>query len=469
MDKKVKFITLGCRVNQYETQGMREALSRSGYTSVLSAKKSESPQAELVVINTCTVTNDADKENRYWIRRARRENPKAKIIVTGCGVEHDREQIEAMPEVDRVLLNRDKPEIASKLELGCGDPQIQSSIADVVREPSARSKHDYAPLSISNSEGKTRAFIKIQDGCNHACSFCKVVLVRGRSRSRQMKDILEEVTRLRDAGYRDFVFAGIQLGAYGWDFDDQNIRVEDVLYEAAKIEGVERLRLSSIEPTDVTDSLIEALASIPKCAHHLHIPLQSGDDSVLRGMNRRYGRKFYIELIQKLKFKMPDFRLTADVMAGFPGETEECFQNTIKLLETVKPLRCHVFPYSERKGTLASRSEEFEVSHEVKKERVRRLIALSDRLGREVSLPDIGKVMNVLVENIKEHQDKESLENEDGKYLLQGLTKNFMKVAFVGESAQVGQIVPVELVSLQNGLFLGSVASEVQMRETLTL
>ena len=433
---KVRFITLGCKVNQYETQGMREVLERARVESLTAEGKPA--EVDFVVINTCTVTEGADRENRYWIRRARREHPRARIVVTGCGVVRNRKQIEMLPEVDLVLSNPEKAEIANRLLGGCADPILQDKEA-------GQRRHAYLPLSISRSEGLGRAFVKVQDGCNHACSFCKVVLVRGRSRSRGLKDILEEVRRLRDSGYKEVVFTGIQLGAYGLDFAQGEKRnLVDVLEASAKVEGIERLRLSSIEPIDVTADLIKTLASIPQCCHHLHLPLQSGDDEILKRMDRRYRSSFYTELIARLKSVMPDFSLTLDVMAGFPGEEEEHFQNTIGVLEKVQPLKCHVFPYSRREGTRAARFENVRAG--VVHQRVRRLIDLAERIGREVRLPYIGKEISVLVEAQKKNTA-----------LLQGLTSNYFKVSFQGAPGWVGRIVPVRLLALEGNTFLGRV------------
>ncbi|HTL47274.1 MAG TPA: tRNA (N(6)-L-threonylcarbamoyladenosine(37)-C(2))-methylthiotransferase MtaB [Verrucomicrobiae bacterium] len=426
--KRVKFVTLGCKVNQYETQGMREALDARGFL------ETQESGCDFVVINTCTVTSGADRENRYWIRRMRRENPEARIVVTGCYVEKNRSEIEAMPEVDLVLSNYDKDEIADRLSAGCGAPAAQD--AEAVR----LKRRTFTPLKISSFQGKGRAFLKIQDGCNHACSFCKVVLVRGRSRSRELADVVEEARRLRDAGYREIVFAGIQLGAYGLDQGKQNALCE-VLEECSEIEGIERLRLSSIEPTDVRPELIETLRALPKCCPHLHIPLQSGDDAVLAGMNRRYGRDFYIDLVRELKAKLTDFSLTLDVMAGFPGETEESFENTRALLRDVRPLKCHVFPYSRRDGTRAAAYSDLPPA--TVHERVKFLIALGEELGRRERLAYVGRTFPVLVEK------------KAAGGLVQGLTPHYLKVFFQGREENVGSIVPVELLDLEADSFLG--------------
>lgn len=431
-NSKVRFITLGCKVNQYETQGMREAVERSG----MQAAGRGEEEVNFVVINTCTVTEEADKENRYWIRRAKREHPEARIVVTGCGVVKDRAAIEALPEVDLVLAQHEKAEIANRLSPGCGAPAHQEfSLTE--RE----TRHRFIPLTISQTEGAGRAFVKIQDGCNHACSFCKVVMVRGRSRSRNLADILDEIKRLRDSGYKEIVFAGIQLGAYGLDFETSG-RLVEVLEESAKIEGIERLRLSSIEPTDVAPELITALASIPKCCPQLHIPLQSGDSEILKRMNRRYERGFYIDLVKRLKAAIPDFCLTLDVMVGFPGEEEAHFQNTIDLLREVRPLKCHVFPYSRRAGTRAAAFDD--IDDAVMRERVTRLIGFGETFAAAEREKYTGRKMDVLAE----YQKK-------GTPLLQGFTANYLKVYFQGEPSRVGQMVPVELLAAQGDGFLG--------------
>ena len=457
----VKFITLGCKVNQYETQGMREILKKAGAESV----SLQEPPADVVIVNTCTVTAEADKENRYWIRRARRENPNAKIIVTGCGVERNRADYESMKEVDTVLRNHEKAEIGCHLFTGHGDAETRGHGERNIVTASPRhrvSASDVFSLAISETEGAGRAFVKIQDGCNHACSFCKVVLVRGRSRSRELKEIVQEAVRLRDSGYRELVFAGIQLGAYGLDIDTEmrrhgdaekkislrhrvalSPRLEDVLAACSQIEGIERLRLSSIEPTDISPSLIEAMKRIPKCCPQIHIPLQSGDDEILQRMNRRYDRSFYRDLIVRLRAAWPDFCLTLDVMAGFPGEEERHFENTVELIREIQPLKCHVFPYSRREGTRAAKFSE--VPPAVIRERVKRLIAEAQEMSVKVRQPYLGKTVPILTESFK-----------DKSGLLQGLAPNYLKVYFPGFKDQIGQIVPVKLISLHEDGFLGA-------------
>ncbi|MFA6600538.1 MAG: tRNA (N(6)-L-threonylcarbamoyladenosine(37)-C(2))-methylthiotransferase MtaB [Candidatus Omnitrophota bacterium] len=429
---KVVFKTLGCRVNQYETQGMRE---------LCGDPEREAPgcgtdgPVEVVVINTCTVTREADRESRYWIRRARREHPSAKIIVTGCGVEKDGALFSRMPGVHRVLSNDQKAGIATLL----GGEDVSAA------RPESGVPRVYSPLSISRSQARTRAFVKIQDGCNHACSFCKVVLVRGRSRSRPLGEIVGEVVRLRDNGYREVVFAGIQLGAYGLDLTGSS-KLPGVLEACAKIDGIERLRLSSIEPLDVSGELLSAMKGIGKVMPHLHLPLQSGDDSVLGSMNRRYRAAFYEGLTVRLREELPDFMFSLDVMPGFPGEGEEEFENTVKCLRRLRPLHCHVFPYSRREGTRAARMTG-EVKPETIRRRVRSLTALSKALALEVMAPYEGRVIPVLVE--------EARGRAKAATSLSGHTPNFMKVVFEGSPESVGKILPVRLKSVREDAFEG--------------
>lgn len=433
---KARFITLGCKVNQYETQALREEFARRGIES--EKIRDSKSQTQFVVINTCTVTQAADRENLYWVRRARREYPEARIVVTGCGVQRDREIFSGLPEVDEIFLNDEKPLLVERLFEGCASSKTQEDL-----------RKEYPSLEISETDGAARAFVKIQDGCNHACSFCKVVLVRGRSRSRGIQKILDEILRLRDSGYREIVFAGIQLGAYGLDFKGAHSlplsplpRLEEVLYEAAKIEGIERLRLSSIEPTDVRPQLIEALHGISKCVPHMHIPLQSGDDTVLRRMNRRYSRSFYLDLIERLRSGWPDFSLTLDVMAGFPGEDEKAFKNTWDTLEKIRPLKCHVFPYSRRAGTRANQWQAPPVA--TVKRRVKALREISDRMGEEIRISYLGRSREVLIESFDSNTET-----------VTGLTASYFKVRLRGRQDQIGQMIPVTLKAVHGDFIWG--------------
>ena len=423
--KTVRFVTLGCKVNQYETQAMRESLARTGVC------ERKDGAHDFVVLNTCTVTEAVDRENRYWIRRLRRENPQAKIVVTGCWVERNRNEIEAIPEVDLILGNQEKENLTDRLFPGCGTPEIQ-----------CRSKREYSPLEISRFGGHARAFIKIQDGCNHACSFCKVVLARGRSRSRPLHAIVEEAKRLQEAGYREMVLTGIQLGAYGADLEPR-LNLVSVLEALSKVPGIERIRLSSIEPTDVRPELIQALKELRGMCPQLHIPLQSGDSEILRQMNRRYDRDFYQDLIRNLRETIADFCLSMDAMAGFPGEEEFHFQNTLALIEATRPIQIHAFPYSRRPGTRAARLNG--LSEPVIRERMNRLIDFSEGVARRERTQFLGRSFPVLVE-------KKSSRGE----LYQGHTAHYLKVYFPAAPEFLGKTMQTRLLEVAGDGLIGN-------------
>jgi threonylcarbamoyladenosine tRNA methylthiotransferase MtaB len=349
----VRFVTLGCKVNQYETQNMRERLAESGILEAAPGAK-----ASLYVINTCTVTAKADKESLYQIHRAYHDNPAAQIVVTGCLAERDRALIRKQPGVGLVIGNRAKPQIArhlKKLIKGMAGPVGQS------RE------------KISYFSGHTRAFVKVQDGCNNFCAYCKVPLVRGRSRSRPIAQVVEEASSLVSQGLKEIVLTGICLGAYGRDLA-KKIELVDLIERLERVPGLCRIRLSSIEASDVTPRLIRHLAFSQKLCHHLHIPIQSGDDTVLRQMRRRYTAEIYLELVKSIRQQVPDIGITTDVLVGFPGETEAQFEHTVSLVKKIMPLRTHIFPYSPRSGTKA-----FTLGSTLSKEEVRVRI---DRLRR---------------------------------------------------------------------------------------
>lgn len=395
----------------------------------------------MVVVNTCTVTEGADRENRYWIRRLRRENPNARIVVTGCWVARNRKEVEDLAGVDVVLSNEEKPDVVEYVFRGCGTAALQRGEGARAVSLSCHSKNEYPSLSISSFQGHSRAFLKVQDGCNHACSFCKVVLVRGHSRSRPLNQIIEEAKRLANVGYREMVITGIQLGAYGLDLE-LRLNLVALLEALSRVSGIERIRLSSIEPRDVTPELIQAMREIPGICPHLHIPLQSGDDEILKKMNRRYGRGFYLDLIARLRQEIPEFCLSLDAMAGFPGEEERHFANTLSAIGETRPIRVHAFPYSRREGTRAARFENGPM--DVTRERTNRLIAFSTEIARREKTKYVGRTLPVLVE-------KKAARAE----FVQGRTPHYLKVCFQASAAMLGRTVPVRLAALEGDGILG--------------
>lgn len=442
--RKVKFQTLGCRLNQYETQAIREQFLKAGYQETEADR-----EADLLVLNTCTVTNESDKESRYLIRKFHRENPSAKIAVTGCYVERNETEIKSLPGVTLTVLNRQKSEMVELFAVGAGLKPAPTCVSYEIP-----SKRAYTPLNISRFEGKTRAFIKVQDGCNHACSFCKVVLVRGPARSRELNDIVEEAKRLAGEGFKEVVLTGIQLGSYGYDLKKRQM-LRDVIEQLSLIDGLERIRLSSIEPTDVTDEMIELMARNDKVCPHLHIPLQSGDDEILERMNRRYRRDFFGELIQKITARVSDFVLTTDVMIGFPGETAGQFENTVQILFETMPYKLHIFPYSRREGTRAALFSDLTDGNEMNR---RRDILLSQEavFRKKVQERYLDQTLNVLTE-----------EGNCKVGWVTGRSANYLKVRFPGERLP-GLNYRVEITDIDGADLIGRVVETIKVTNDIS-
>lgn len=309
--RTIKFHTLGCKANQYDTQSIRERFLERGFK-----EERGSGKADLYLINTCTVTAIADQKSRWFIRRCASENPKAKVIVTGCLAENDSRELAGLGGVSLIV------------------------------------SKSFFSEGISDFSSHTRAFLKIQDGCDNLCSYCKVPLVRGRSRSRPLAEVVREARALAGKGFKELVLTGICLGSYGRHLG-KGVDLVRVIEELEKIEGLLRIRLSSIEAGDVTEALISKMSKSKKLCQHLHIPIQSGDDEILKRMRRRYSRRFYLNLINRIKSRIPRVAITTDCLVGFPGENEKHFRNTLDLINSVVPLKVHIFPYSARKGTSA--------------------------------------------------------------------------------------------------------------------
>ncbi|MFA4984125.1 MAG: tRNA (N(6)-L-threonylcarbamoyladenosine(37)-C(2))-methylthiotransferase MtaB [Candidatus Omnitrophota bacterium] len=323
-----RIATLGCKVNQYETQAVREQLLGAGLKEA-----GRRLPADIYVINTCTVTQKADSESLNLIRRSVRENPKAKIYVTGCLAELDAPRIRGLKGAIKIVKNRSKGALAGYI-LG-------------------RKQRLFSPGGISYFKGHNRAFLKIQDGCNNRCSYCKVRLARGQSRSRGKEDVVAEARRLTHRGIKEIVLCGICLGAYGKDLKPRS-SLAALLGELEGIRGLRRIRLSSIEAADISEELIARISVSSKICRHLHVPIQSGDDDILRKMGRRYRRRYYLDLIRSIKSNLAGVSVTTDVLAGFPGEKAVNFNNTVSLIRKIKPLKVHIFPYSRREGTPAA-------------------------------------------------------------------------------------------------------------------
>lgn len=372
--RTVRFVTFGCKVNQYDTQQMRQAFIRGGF--------SDSPDAEtasVCVVNTCTVTARADAESLAAIRRLRRENPRCLLLVTGCLAELDRRRIRESAPGARIFKNGEK---ARALDFATNK-----------KTPSAPGRSP----ALSSFAGRTRAFLKIQDGCDNFCSYCKVALVRGKPRSKPLEQVRAEARRLAQAGYQEIVLTGICLGKYGKDLRS-GATVATALAQLEPIPGIKRIRLSSIEMSDVNEELIGRMRLSRKCCRHLHIPLQSGDDGVLRRMNRPYTAEEFCARIRRIRQALPSVSITTDCLVGFPGETREAFRNSCAVIQEILPLKVHIFPYSRRERTKAAALQREEIKGHVLKERLEEMRRLSERCARAVCDGFLGTKQKVLFE-----------------------------------------------------------------------
>ena len=358
--KKVASITFGCKVNQYETSCIVDEFTQAGYKTTEFVKP-----ANIYIINTCTVTNRTDYKSRNAIRKAlaqKQKNPSIKVVVTGCYSQRKKEEIEELGEVDLIVDNNSKSRIFEKL----------NSDYDLFKD--IKNQHNFDEISTTKMLDKTRAFIKVQDGCDYFCAYCAIPYARGRSRSRSKKNILDQIEKLVDKGYNEFVLGGINLGLYGVEAD---YSLAKLLYEIEKINGVDLIRLSSIEPQLFTKELLEYFTKSNKICHHFHIPLQAGCDELLEEMGRRYSTEQFQNTIDKIRKIFPDVAIGIDVIAGLPGETEEFFQKTHNFLSNLKFTYLHVFSYSKRSGTRAEKMKGH-VNGNIIKHRSNELISISN-------------------------------------------------------------------------------------------
>jgi len=425
--KRFHLHTLGCKVNQYESQAMRESLLSAGFEEA-----SSRDLADVYVINTCTVTEKADKESRYMVSVFRRANPEARIVVTGCYVEKDAGEIASIPGVSYILKNAQKGILADIL---AGTPTIRSLKPAAGASPSPR---------ITGFKDHAKAFVKVQDGCENRCAYCKVPLVRGPLRSRPLDDIKNEVEGLVKNGFREIVLTGICLGAWGRDFFPAQMAntfgmagasLTDVIRALDGISGDFRIRLSSIEPRYVTDELIVLIRLNRRICRHLHIPLQSGDDEILKRMNRPYTAEGYRSLVEKVRSGIDEVAITTDVMVGFPGESAAHFKNTLDFVRALAPARTHIFTFSKRAGT-AAYGMEGGIDPYVAKKRHYDMEGVALNASYLYAKAFVGRVAKVLVENKRE--------KDSG--LLTGYSDNYIKILFSGPDGLMGRIVPVRII-----------------------
>ena len=403
--KNISFYTLGCKVNQYETNAMMQKFQEAGYQIV----DINDNISDICVINTCTVTNMSDRKSRHMLRKIKEKNHNAIIIATGCYAQVAKKQLEEMPEVDIVIGNDEKNDIVYFLEEYMKKQQKIIEVQDISKQK------EFIDMGQITYTEKTRAVIKVQDGCNQFCSYCLIPYARGRVRSRKPESILKEIKQIAQKGIQEIVITGIHIASYGRDFDNGYYLI-DLLEEINKIDGIVRIRLGSLEPTVITEDFMKRLIKLDKICHHFHLSLQSGCDETLKRMNRKYTTSQFKEIVSRLRKYYNDVILTTDIIVGFPGETEEEFKQTYQFLKEIKFYKMHVFPYSPREGTRAAIMEN-QVDNKLKEHRSKELIEMSNQNQKKYNEQYVGEEVEVLFE-----------ENEDGYY--KGHTQNYILVKY---------------------------------------
>lgn len=424
---KFQIYTLGCKVNTYESNVMRDALLNKGYFEVGLKEK-----ADITIINTCTVTNTADSKSMKVIRQAIRRNENAIIIVCGCLVQNKKEEVSKIDGVDIVIGNINKSKIVDYIEKYIEEKKQEVDVRNIMDT-------NFEPMMLNNFN-KTRAFVKIQDGCNNFCSYCIIPYTRGNVRSKDKQSVLKEIQLLVDEGHKEVVLTGIHTGNYGAEFADY--KFADLLKDIVKIDKLERLRISSIEITEINDDVMEVIKENNILVDHMHIPLQSGSDAVLKRMNRKYDKEYFINKIKKLRKIRPNISITTDVIVGFPGETEEEFEETIETIKKIKFTKLHVFPYSKREGTKAAIMDG-QVDENIKKKRVKILLQLSKELEYNYMEKFIGKKVIFIPEIAKD------------EYII-GHTGNFLNVKYHGNKNDLNKDIEVKINNIEYPYCIGS-------------
>lgn len=428
MDKTVAFFTLGCRVNQYETEAMQELFTNAGYNIV-----SFNEIADVYVVNTCAVTAESERKCRQVLRRAKKKNPNSVVAAVGCMTQASTNEVAKINDVDVILGVSQKQNIVEAVESATLRPCQVDDMAKI---------STYQEMKISGFNERDRAFIKIQDGCDRFCAYCIIPYLRGRVRSRDPEDILSEITLLSEKGFREIVLTGIHVASFGKNSDYSLSRL---IRDVAKIQGVERIRLSSIDLMAFTDELLQTYRDEKKLCPQFHISLQSGSTSVLKRMNRRYTAKTYAEVVEKLRAIRPLTAITTDIITGFPGETDEEFNETLAFVDQIRFSSIHVFPYSERQGTAAAKMKN-QVPKHIRDERARVLINKSALFKEEYAKQFIGTVQDVLFEH-KEHETS-------------GFTPHYVRVIVPSNSDPsplFGTISSVEIYGMEGDTLYGKI------------
>lgn len=429
--KKAASYALGCKVNQYESEAIAELFAEKGYEIV-----GIDEVADVYVINTCTVTNFGDKKSRQLIRKVKRQNKNAVVAVVGCYAQTAPQEIMKVEGVNLVIGTKDRGQIVDMVEEYTPENGVENHVTDIMKE------RVFEPLSIQKLANRTRAYLKIQDGCSQYCSYCIIPYARGPIRSRDPQDVLDEVKRLAHNGFQEVVLTGIHVASYGKDRKDSNLL--DILRRVHEVEGINRIRFSSIEPNVVTEEFAKTMADLPKVCHHFHLSLQSGCDKTLKEMNRKYDTAKYRHAVTLLRKYLPDVALTTDIIVGFPGETEEDYQECYEFAKEIGFAKIHVFPYSPKRGTPAAERKD-QIQSSAKSERSHKLLALSDEMATEFLQKYIGKSTEVLYEKA----------TEDGVY--EGHTSNYIKVHGKSTEDVSNRLILTEITHVEDEIAFGNV------------
>lgn len=421
-------MTLGCKVNQYESEAMAELFTNSGYEVV------NDEISDIYIINTCTVTNLSDRKSRQFISRAKTENPEAIIAVVGCYSQISPEDIEKIGDIDIILGTTDRCRIVELCELAMRD-KVQINLVKKL-EPGK----DFEPLEITENSDKTRSYIKVQEGCNQFCTYCIIPYARGPITSRDMDSVISEATVLAENGYKEVVLTGIHVASYGLDHGKSEALIE-LIEGVDKIPGIERIRMSSLEPNIITRPFMERISKLDKFCDHFHLSLQSGSDNVLKRMNRKYNSEDYTKKIELIREYYPDAGITTDIIVGFPGESDEDFKDSLKMVNDIGFSRVHAFRYSPRTGTPAAKFKD-QIHGEIKKDRSNTLIELADRKSEEFLDSLIGKKLKIL------------FETKAGN-VVEGYSTNYVKVGVNSGEDLEGQIKTVIIEERREDLLLG--------------
>lgn len=433
MERTVAFCTLGCKVNQYESEAVLEQFIRRGYRAVDFAER-----ADVYVVNTCTVTHLSDRKSRQMIRRAKHENPNAVLAVMGCYAQTAPETVEKIQGVDIVIGTNGRTHVVDAVEQFLEQKQAINLVKELENDCC------FEPLAIDGSgQTHTRAFLKVQDGCNQFCSYCIIPYARGRIRSRSIADSVHEAQRMAAAGFSELVLTGIHLASWGRDSKEGSLL--DLLAALQQVEGISRIRLGSLEPTLCDESFVQGVAGLDRVCHHFHLSLQSGCNATLKRMNRKYTTEQYEEAVKRLRRFMPDAAVTTDVIVGFPGETEEEFAETVHFLKTIRLADAHIFKYSPRRGTPAAKMPQ-QIAPDVKERRSHLLLALTETERCAFAAQFVGTADAVLFEQ----------EVRPGVY--EGKTKNYITVRVESMQNLCGQEEKVHFTQCENGTLLGVLA-----------